>query len=116
MEHSLLEIRKKRAFEAGFILYGLVWFLLSFVTNSNLAIMFLATLPILIGLIILIILIESDFINMTAISLTPIIISAVFYTLWKSGSLLICFLSRFGIKYKRLKAQFPEHDNPLLFP
>jgi hypothetical protein len=89
MEHNLLEIRKKRAFEAGFILYGLIWFLISFITNTSLVIMFFATLPILLGMIILVMLIESDFINMTAISFTPLLLGTFYFLIWNSSKFSI---------------------------
>lgn len=85
----MLEVRKKRAFEAGFILYGLVVFLLAFISNTSIVLWFFATLPILLGIITLVLLIESDFINMSIVTIIPIVFSIFFYFIWKSNAFVM---------------------------
>ncbi|MCB9359054.1 hypothetical protein H6503_03935 [Candidatus Woesearchaeota archaeon] len=85
MEQDLIHVRKKRAFELGFILYFLVVFLLAFVTDTSLPRMFLASLPILLSLIALVFLIEYDYISMQIVIGIPVIFSGLFYAIWKSG-------------------------------
>lgn len=84
MEKELIEIRKKRAFELGFILYFLIMFLMAFIAD-NLTRMFIATTPILLSLIVLVLLIENDYLNMNIVMGLPILFGILFYTIWSSG-------------------------------
>ncbi|MFT4343933.1 MAG: hypothetical protein ACMXYE_04265 [Candidatus Woesearchaeota archaeon] len=75
-------IRRRRAFEAGFILYGLLVFLLSFVTDTNIVVFFIATLPVLFSLIGLLFLIETENVSLSICALIPLALSGLFYAIW----------------------------------
>ncbi|MFT4303554.1 MAG: hypothetical protein ACMXYG_03245 [Candidatus Woesearchaeota archaeon] len=84
MHDDLTHIRKKRAFELGFILYFLVLFLLVFVTDTPLVRMFIASVSILLSLIALVMLIEYDYVNMQVVLFLPIVFSGLFYIVWQA--------------------------------
>lgn len=85
MDENLSYVRKRWAFEAGFILYGLVVFLLAFITNTSIAKFFFATLPILISLIALVVLIEYNLTEMGFLLSIPLVLCLGFYGIWKTN-------------------------------
>jgi len=82
MDTLLQEKRKKRIFILGLILYFAITIFLTYITNSEIVIFFIGTLPILFSLISLSVLIEMTYFNSWFFLGIPLIWGFAFFGIW----------------------------------